>query len=175
MKSESIKGGGLPPPFFLTMQIREMKIEELAGVIDLHLEGLEQELVLLNRIFPGKSMDRGGREQLARLLTQVLHAGEGRIFVAVDGTVPVGYCLVTKKIYPVEIPRLCGCVNGLYVRENYRRQKTGSKLFEESMAWLKKEGVGYVELYHMLNDPRATEFWKRMGFTPVQWNCVKKI
>lgn len=159
----------------MTFPIREMKMDELQAVIDLHLEGLEQELILLNRVFPGKSMDKSGRDQLARLLTQVLNVGEGRIFVALDGAACVGYCLVTKKVYPVESPRLCGCVNGLYVRDAYRRQKVGTKLFDDGMAWLKKEGVSYVELYHMLNDARATEFWQRMGFTPVQMNCAKKI
>ena len=159
----------------MTLQIREMRPDELNAVIDLHLEGLEQELSLLSLVFPGKTIDRGGREQLAKLLNQVLHVGEGRIFVAADELDCFGYCLVTKKVYPVESPKLCGCVNGLYVREKHRLQKIGTKLFETGIEWLKKETVTYVELYHMMNDPRATAFWRRMGFVPVQFNCAKKI
>lgn len=144
-------------------------------VIDLHLEGLKQELDLLSQIFAGKAVDYEGREQLNRLLTQVIHVGEGQIFIAIDADKPVGYCLVTKKVYPVEKPRLCGCINGIYVQELHKRQGLGTQLFNAAMGWLSREGVTYLELYHMINDERATAFWKKMGFLQVQLNCARKI
>jgi GNAT superfamily N-acetyltransferase len=157
------------------MQIREMFLTELEAVMDLHLEGLEQELALMNLIFPGKSVDYSGRDQLNRLLTQVVTTGEGQIIVAIDQGKYAGYCLVTKKVYPVEKPKLCGCINGIYVKEPYKRQGVGTKLFQDAVSWLKREGVTYLELYHMINDERATSFWQKMGFKPVQLNCAMKL
>lgn len=157
------------------MQVREMIMGEMSSVIELHLEGLQQELDLLNRIFPGKSVDYKGREQLGKLLTQILNGGEGQIFVATEAQKYVGYCLVTKKVYPVEFPKLCGCINGIYVRDDFKRHGIGTKLFQESVQWLKRSNVTYLELYHMINDERATSFWRKMGFIHVQVNCAKKI
>lgn len=157
------------------MQVREMVMSEIESVIDLHLEGLKEELDLLNTVFPGRSIDYNGREQLGKLLTQVIHVGEGRIFVAADGQNYAGYCLVTKKVYPVENPKLCGCINGIYVRDAYKRQGLGSKLFEASLNWLRSEKVTYLELYHMINDERATAFWEKMGFMRIQLNCARRI
>lgn len=145
------------------------------AVIDLHLEGLTQEMALLNEVVSGKSVNRDGRGELTRLLGHVLDSREGRAFVALDGTLYAGYCLVTKKVYPVETPKICGCVNGLYIREAYRKQGLGRKLFQAGIAWLKTEGVSYLELYHMINDPRAATFWNKMGFTPIQYGCARMI
>ena len=155
--------------------VREMNLSELAPVIDLHIEGLEQELVLLNQIFPGKAVNREGCGTLAKLLTQIVESKEGQIFVGLAGSDYAGYCLVTKKVYPVEIPKFCGCINGIYIRDDYRRDKLGTRLFHEAVAWLKSQDVTYVELYHMINDDRAAGFWRHMGFTPIQLNCAMKI
>lgn len=162
------------------MQVRAMHIHELEPVIDLHLEGLDQELQLLNQVFPGKQVDYSGRDQLTQLLQQVLQSGEGEIFIAVDENIKgdakyVGYCLVTKKVYPVEEPKICGCINGIYVKDGYKRKGLGQKLFDKSLNWLRQEKVTYLELYHMINDPRAKAFWEKMGFTKVQYNCARKL
>lgn len=157
------------------MQVREMVLSEIEAVIDLHLEGLKEEIDLLSSVFPGRSIDYGGRGQLNKLLTQVIQVGEGQIFVAVDGHSYAGYCLVTKKVYPVENPKFCGCINGIYVSDSYKRQGLGRELFEASLAWLKSEGVTYLELYHMINDERATAFWKKMGFMQIQLNCARRV
>jgi GNAT superfamily N-acetyltransferase len=61
------------------------------------------------------------------------------------------------------------------VRDPYKRRGLGSQLFEASLLWLKSEGVTYLELYHMINDERATAFWKKMGFMQIQLNCARRI
>lgn len=159
----------------MAFAVREMILGELAPVMDLHLEGLDKELVLLNQIFPGKSVNYEGRDTLAKLLTQIIQSREGQVFVALSGTDYAGYCLVTKKVYPVEFPKFCGCINGIYIRENFRRHKLGSRLFQSAVDWLRAEGVTYLELYHMINDERAAAFWRYVGFTPIQFNCAMKI
>ncbi|MBF0104971.1 MAG: GNAT family N-acetyltransferase [Deltaproteobacteria bacterium] len=159
----------------LNLQIRKMELSEIDAVLDLHLEGLEREIRLLNQIIDGKSVDLSGRSQLKKILWQMIHIDEGRVFVAKEDNLYLGYCLATKKIYPAEIPPICGCINGIYVKETTRRNGVGTKLFKMAVAWLKQEGVTYMELYHMINDERAGAFWKKMGFVNVQYNCAMKI
>lgn len=157
------------------MQIREMKSEELDDVLELHLEGLKDEIDLLNLIVPGKQVDLTGRVQLKKTIYQMLHLAECNIFIARTEKEILGYCLATKRVYPVENPKICGCINGIYIKPDARKQKLGSQLFDLAVSWFKSQRVSYVELYHMLNDERAKEFWKKMGFSPIQYNCVKYI
>lgn len=155
------------------MQIGELDILDIEPILDLHLNGLQSEIDLLNQILPGKKIDHSGRSQLKDVLLQMVRTLEGKIFAARDGQKYVGYSLVTKKVYPVESPRLCGSVNGIYILDDYRRQGIGRKLFDVSMKWLKSEGVEYIELYHMINDEGAAAFWQSVGFVPTQINCAR--
>lgn len=157
----------------MCMQIRQIKNSELDVVFDLHLEGLENELKLFNQIVPGKSVNKAGRDALKGILNHMMHTGEAGIFVAVENSEYLGYCLATKKVYPVENPKICGCINGLFVKEAQRRKNVGAQLFEQASRWFKNQGISYIELFHMINDPRATAFWEKMGFQKVQYSCVK--
>jgi GNAT superfamily N-acetyltransferase len=157
------------------IEIREMVSEELDAVIAIHLKGLELELSLLNQIMPYKAVDHTGLPQLKQVLLRIIETGEGMIHVAGQGDSLTGYSLVTKKIYPVENPAVCGCITGIYIAEAARRQGIGRRLFDAAVAWLKREGVSYIELHHMINDARAAAFWRAMGFTPVQINCTRRI
>lgn len=155
--------------------IREMVLEELDDVLELHVEGLELELALLNQLVPHKAVDRAGLSQLKQVLTRIIQTDEGMIHVAEQQGAYAGYSLVTKKVYPIEDPAVCGCINGIYVADSYRRQGVGRRLYNAASHWLKRYGVSYIELYHMINDERAATFWRALGFTPVQLNCTRRI
>jgi ribosomal protein S18 acetylase RimI-like enzyme len=157
------------------MQIRPMQPDELDEVMDLHIEGLESELKLYSQILPGRSVNEGGRGYLKKILLQMIQNNECFFTVAEEVDTLVGYCLVTKKMYPVENPRICGCINGIYLKDSARRQGVGTKLYNLAVKWLKKQNVHFVELYHMSNDPRAKAFWERMGYVKVQDNCAKVL
>ena len=159
----------------MEIEIREMDMSEFDIVMDLHLEGLEREFTYLNKIIPGKSVNHDERPQLKKVIYNMLHSGECNIFIAKDTENYLGYCLVTKKVYPVETPNICGCINGIYVREHLRRDGVGTKMFKAAEDWLKKENVPYLELYHIINDEGAANFWKKMGFVNVQLMCAKKL
>lgn len=158
------------------MKIRPMTLSELDDVLDLHVMGLEEELKRLNEIISGKKVDHNGIPSLKKVIYQMYHIGECNMFVAENQSGDfVGYCLATKKIYPIEDPKICGCINGIYVKDEARRQGLGRKLFDAAVEWFKRENINYLELYHMANDERAAAFWQNMGFTVVQLNCVKKL
>lgn len=152
-----------------------MQEEEVHQVVRLHLEGLRAEIDLLNEIITGKSVRENKEELLAKLLLNITKTGEGQIFICVDKGEYVGYCLATKKIYPIEKPSVNGCINGIYVKPEHRRKKVGKLLIDKAEEWLKAEGIEFLELYHMIHDERAGGFWKSRGFVPVQYNCVKKL
>lgn len=157
------------------MDIAAAGIAELDAVIELHLQGLAIELDLFNQIVPHKAVDTSGIGQLKQILARIIQTGEGVIHVAKEGATYAGYILATKKVYPVETPKMVGCINGIYIRDDFRRQGTGRKLVEESLTWLRRAGVHYLELYHMINDPRATAFWQAVGLKAVQLNCAMVI
>lgn len=157
------------------MQIRPVNFNELDVILDLHFKGLEHEFSHLNRMIPLKQTNPDGRLSLKRVLAQMMENGEGVIFSAEEKGECVGYCLVVKKVYPSEMPCVCGCINGMYVKETRRRQGIGRALFAKACAWLKKQGISSVELTHMLNDDVAGRFWQKMGFTKVQYLCAHKI
>lgn len=155
------------------IDIREMKNDELDAVIDLHLEGLDRELDLFNQILSCKSVDYSGKKDLKLVLQHMLHVGECTFFVAYQDKQLVGYCLATKKVYPVENPKVTGCINGIYVSPKFRKAGVGRKLYQLAEQWFKKEEINFVELYHMMNDSRAEAFWESFGFKKVQYYCSK--
>lgn len=157
------------------MEISAVKPDEIEAIMPLHVQGLSFELELFNQIVPHKEVDPAGMPQLKQLLARMLQTGEGMIYVSKEGATYTGYILVTKKFYPAEIPKLVGCINGIFVAENCRRAGVGKKLVEAAMDWLRRAGVHYLELYHMINDPRATAFWQKMGLKAVQLNCAMVI
>lgn len=149
--------------------IREMQLEELGQVIPLYFEGLKRELDLFSRILPGKEANTRGLGELTHVLLGLLREKEGQIFVASeDNSNLVGYCLVTKKLYPAESPQLYGCINGIYLHESHRRQGLGSRLLKAGLDWLKLQNVKGLELYHVINDEGARAFWEKQGFKTVQ-------
>ena len=174
---DNISKAGLSRLCYLwgVMQIREMDLAELDQVIGLYLDGLKREMIFLESIFPGKQVSAKGVGELTKILLNMFKTNEGKIFVAIEGANCVGYCLVTKKFYPAEIPQMCGCINGVFVTQAFRKQGLGRKLYEASVNWLKQEGINYIELYHALNDDEAKGFWNTLGFKAVQVTCAKWI
>lgn len=157
------------------IQIRKMELIELPQVLKLHLAGLEHEMSFLNKIIPGRRIKSEEVERIAQIFSQALRSGEGQIFIAKDQKDYVGYCYVVRKFYPIEEPQICGCINGVYVKEIYRGQGIAKKLVEKSFDWLREHHVTYVELNHMINEEGTTAFWKKLGFEPIQLMCAKKI
>lgn len=148
---------------------------DLDDIIRLHVAGLHHELAYLNQIFAGKEFDPKGLAQLRQLLSRLLQTGEGQIFTALHQQKIIGYCLATKKIYPVETPKICGCVNGIYVDPAYRRLGLAALLFDKACLWFRQSQISYIELSHMVNDPVSTAFWQKMGFVPVQISCSRRV
>ncbi|AFD07947.1 GNAT family N-acetyltransferase [Solitalea canadensis] len=73
-----------------------------------------------------------------------------------------------KSFYPdwVELPQKIGCLNNLYLRDEYRALKFGSKLVEMSMEWLESfSDVNLIFIYISNGNDAALSFYLNRGFT----------
>lgn len=119
------------------------------------------------------------------------NALRSQVVVVKDNGVPVGYVFSTieivkknddalpawapkdehgnsKGFYPdwVKFPKTIGCLNNLYVRDEYRSLKLGSKLFQLSMDWLESFGdVDLLFIYVSNGNDAALNFYLNRGFT----------
>lgn len=119
------------------------------------------------------------------------NALDRQLIVVKDDGIPVGYVFSTIDLIPessktsfpdwapteglkrvqgfypdwVELPQKIGCLNNLYIRDEYREMKLGSKLFALSLEWL--ESFADVDLIFVFvsngNDP-ALHFYLNRGF-----------
>jgi GNAT superfamily N-acetyltransferase len=119
------------------------------------------------------------------------NALESQVIVVKDKGIPVGYVFSTvdrvenservipdwapkvdpensKGFYPewVKLPQKIGCLNNLYLRDQYRGVGLGSKLFERSMEWLESfTDVDLVFIYISNGNDAALQFYLSRGFT----------
>jgi ribosomal protein S18 acetylase RimI-like enzyme len=116
---------------------------------------------------------------------------ESQVVVIKDNGIPVGYVFSTiediensksslpewapveeiensRGFYPEwdNLPNKIGCLNNLYLRDQYRDRGLGSKLFEMSMEWLESFlDVDLVFIYISNGNEAAINFYLSRGFT----------
>jgi GNAT superfamily N-acetyltransferase len=116
---------------------------------------------------------------------------ESQIILVKDNGIPVGYVFSTieniekskfsypdwapvddsengKGFYPEwdHLPNKIGCLNNLYLRDNYRDMGLGSRLFEMSMEWLGSfSDVDFIFIFVSNGNDAALQFYLSRGFT----------
>lgn len=118
------------------------------------------------------------------------NALERQIIVAKDNGIPIGYVfsavdyvsIEDNAVYPdwaplsensigfypdwVKLPQKIGCLNNLYLRDQYRHLGLGVKLFEMSMEWLAGLiDVNLIFVYISNGNDAALNFYLKHGFT----------
>jgi Acetyltransferases len=108
-----------------------------------------------------------------------------------DGDIPIGYTFatistVTKEtldfwpagmpetkdstgFYPetLPVPQKIGSINNIYLREDYKGQGLGGKLFDMSMQWIRGfSDVTLMFIYISNGNTQAYDFYLRKGFKP---------
>ena len=124
-----------------------------------------------------------------RMKKSYLAAPQSHVVVAKADSVPVGYVFSTAEritpedrdafpawapraphcigFYPdwVPLPQKLGCLSNLYVREAYRGQGLGCKLFDMGMAWLDSlPDVALTFVFISNGNGAALDFYLRHGF-----------
>jgi ribosomal protein S18 acetylase RimI-like enzyme len=87
-----------------------------------------------------------------------------RVLVAeFDGHI-VGYCLgrIAQKP-PIYQAQVIGEVGNIAVKEEYKRQGIGGKLFTTIKEWFKEYGVDHIEIEAATANPQSVGFWKKVG------------
>ena len=125
-----------------------------------------------------------------RLKASYAAALKNHLVIAKDNGIPIGYVFSTinivnaenKNAYPswvsateqgsgfypswLEVPQKVGCLNNLYLKENYRGLGIGQKLFDLTMDWLESySDVGVVFVYISNGNDQALKFYLANGFT----------
>jgi GNAT superfamily N-acetyltransferase len=126
-----------------------------------------------------------------RMKRSYLKSLRSHTVVAKDGEVPIGYVFSTideetedsRSFYPdwapmkgsqgvlgffpdwVELPQKIGCLSNLYIREEYRRFKLGSKMLDMAMEWLESfSDVELIFVYISNGNDAAMDFYLKHGF-----------
>jgi GNAT superfamily N-acetyltransferase len=104
------------------------------------------------------------RTRYAEFFAKKQRDGKGQLFLAFDGTKPIGMAIVSLlEHYRTEVfGTKYGYVNGVFVYAEYRRRGVARKLMDMTIAWAREHGCSYVRL-------RASEqgrpLYASMGFT----------
>lgn len=68
-----------------------------------------------------------------------------------------------------------GKLTSVFIKEEYRKQKVGTKIFNSLMYWFKKEKVKYVELHVDARNKKGLSMWKKLGFKDYQVNLKMEL
>jgi GNAT superfamily N-acetyltransferase len=101
----------------------------------------------------------------AEFLAVNLERDDWLVLIAVDGDLPVGYCMASVIEYPpvLTTPRY-GFIQDMAVTAAYRRRGLATRLYLRAEQWLREKGSPRVELHVLLASETACAFWRRMGF-----------
>jgi GNAT superfamily N-acetyltransferase len=70
--------------------------------------------------------------------------------------------------YPdnIKLPQKIGCLNNLYIKEEYRGLKIGNQLFAKAMEWFRGfKDVRLLFVYISNGNDAALDFYLKRGFT----------
>ncbi len=126
-----------------------------------------------------------------RLKPSFEEAEEKQLFVAFDGSKPVGYVYSSAGLetemsktarptwaeglsgiqetgfYPewLIMPERIGCLNNLYVLPTYRGRHIASDLCDRAMRWLRNvPGIKYIYVYISNGNNSVIDFYEKFGF-----------
>ena len=147
-----------------TYTVRPARMADLDRLVDLllalqdHVEAANPDLWQMK----GDARDQL-RSQIAGRLTAsgscALVAEHGR-----DGVVGMIFGRVTTNSR--FIPDRTGFVDQLFVRQDHRRSRVGSRLVAELCHFFAGEGVDDLSLRYVLGNDEAAGFWQALGFAP---------
>jgi GNAT superfamily N-acetyltransferase len=95
-----------------------------------------------------------------RMEFQRAWGGAFRVDIAMDDSVPVGYCLCSIDRWQM------GEIDSIFVDEKYRHQGIGSTLMKNALAWLTEKGAKKKIVTVAFGNEEAWKFYAQFGFLP---------
>lgn len=108
-------------------------------------------------------------------LEEALNNPSSVLLVAVEGNKVIGVLkgdVEDRKFYK---PRYVGVIREFYILPEYRRKGLGKRLMAEGIDQLRKKGAEVIMAsFPALNDI-AINFYKKMGFRPIEYIFAKEV
>ena len=87
------------------------------------------------------------------------------VLVVENGGKLIGYIRIGAEAAPdYSNEKKIGMVYDAFIEEESRRQGIAEKLFQRSLEWFSKKGVGSIELNVDARNSGAIEFWRQLDF-----------
>ena len=104
-------------------------------------------------------------DRFAEFITSKMDADDAVVLVAEEDRSLLGFSMAMVRDYPpvFETTRH-GFIQDVIVTEQTRRRGIGTRLYEETMEWIRARGVSRVELEVASTNPISQAFWYAMGF-----------
>lgn len=152
--------------------IRKAREGELKSVQELNQELFvhdEEFDPLLNIDWP---FEKSGEEYFKDKIS----GKEGVCFVAEVDKEIVGYLVGgMMKTYSYRKIKKQSELENILVKENFRGQRLGEKLFQEFIKWSKEKGVDRIKVCAYSQNHGAINFYKRIGFVPYEINLEYEV
>jgi ribosomal protein S18 acetylase RimI-like enzyme len=143
------------------MVIREAVPSDLEGLVELWIELMDYHRE--RDPFFRRSVD--GHTRFRDFVVTKMEAEEAILLVAEQHGTLVGFSMAMVRDYPPVFETIRhGFIQDAVVTERARRQGVGRRLYEETLAWLREQGVSRIELEVATSNPVSQAFWYAMGF-----------
>lgn len=105
-------------------------------------------------------------EHLAAGMEQVISGGDGAVFLAVEDGKPVGFaqCQLRRDYVEGTDSSPVGYLEGIYVRDGYRRQGTAGELLRRCEDWAREQGCSEFASDCELGNDDSLRFHLSVGF-----------
>ena len=113
---------------------------------------------------------------LKKFLGKWIRSRKAKVFVAeADGSI-VGFMIATmNKLASVYEHSHEIHIEGLFIREGYRRGGIGKKLISQAETWAKEQGIYSIGLTVLVKNKNAFSAYKKMGFWAHNYKMSKII
>ncbi|WP_345713697.1 GNAT family N-acetyltransferase, partial [Kineococcus glutinatus] len=106
-------------------------------------------------------------EQVRSRLEQALREGTVRVLLALVGTRPAGYALLSQRPLLPLTPASTPCLEHLHVVSELRRRGVGRALMRRALAMAQEDGAEELSCTVLPHDREYTRYMARLGFAPV--------
>ena len=154
------------------MEYRIAHVNDIDAIISLWQEAR----IYHEELDPRLMMLPDAATQVQDYYHEQISSEDAAFYLAFEKQVPVGYiCAQLQKRAPVYKYSQVGFIDGLFVKEEFRRIGVGKKLVELALSWFQEREIDRIQLnVASLNQP-GIDFWKKCGFTDMMHRMNMQI
>jgi diamine N-acetyltransferase len=152
--------------------IRKAKVNELKAI-----QELNNQLFVHDREFdPFLNMKWPFNKIGEKYFKNKINEKDGVCFVAIVREEIIGYMAgVIMKPFSYRKIKKQSELENILIKEEYRGQGIGEKLFNEFIKWSKEKGVERIKVSAYYGNIKAINFYKKVGFTPYDINLEYEL